>query len=573
MADISAQPIPDFGALISSYGQNQANIGLTQAQTGVAQAQPDLLRAQTGLAGAQTNVQNMTAQKTALEVAMLKKAMAAGGDTPFDNSQNDKSAEVDPTETGISSYMNHKWFVDPKGPASLQQYLDPSWAANPMTAGIVTRADEVRKIAIASQTASNQNEATDIYNTATTLSGNPSDHPLTSLLSLKDGSMLKNIGKAIASDSSKSPEEKDQAAEAAIKAAAKYSFKYTGQEPTVEGDQVRSKQTGLPVSGTPNVNASPDKQVSHKEFLDTPQTVTSGNSPTTRFPGQSASPVGPNTPPPPGSPKAAQKEQAITQALTQKGFQPEQASFVAKLPDGFTAPPDRSQWNPVQKEQFDTWNKQQQELSKSTNLEYSRATDVVTHIKQIQNLLQTPGLTLGPGSPEKAQVQTIFNQWFGTPAGQAGAYQVLSKVLNTTEMNDLLQQFHSEGAQVRLGAYESKLIMDKLTASPALTKEAIQQMLQWQGSDSQYTMQKAQVAGAAIQTKRDVSNFDKDYGKQFPKQDIVDTTTNVLHPTTDFSGTKGKTYSAAEVSKEAAARGVPLVLFKDQLTKAGATIN
>lgn len=569
MADISAQPIPDFGSLISSYGQNQANIGLTNAQTGVAQAQPALLGAQTGLATAQTGVQNATAQKTMLEVAMLKKAMAAGGQTPLDNSQDDQSA-VDPTEAGIASYFNHKWFVDPKGPASLQQYLDPSWAANPMTAGIVTRADEVRKIAIASQTAQYQNEATDTYNTATALAG--TDHALASLMGLKDGTPLKTIGLAINSDPNKSPEEKEQAASVALKSAAKYAFQHTGQEPTVEGDQVRSKQTGLPVTGTPEVNASPDKKLSHKEFQDTPQTVTSGNSPTTRFPGQSVS-GGSNTPPASGSPQAVQKEQAITQALTQKGFQPEQASFVAKLPDGYTAPPDRSQWNPVQKEQFDTWNKQQQDSLKSTNLEYTRATDVVTHIKQIQSLLQTPGLTLGPGSAEKAQLQTFFNQWFGTSAGQAGAYQVLSKVLNTTEMNDLLQQFHSEGAQVRLGAYESKLIMDKLTASPALTKEAIQQMLQWQGSDSQYTIQKAKVAGAAVAAKKDVGNFDKDYGSTFPKQDIVDTTAGVLHAgSLDFSGAKGKTYSTAEVSKAAAQKGIPLVMFQDQLTKAGATI-
>src|SRR6185437_10767167 len=134
-------------------------------------------------------------------------------------------------------------------------------------------------------------------------------------------------------------------------------------------------------------------------------------------------------------------------------------------------------------------------------------------------------------------------------------------------------QFHSEGAQVRLGAYESRLIMEKLAANPALTKDAIKQMLQWQTSNAQYEMEKAKVAGAVLEHGKSVENFNKKYGDAFPKQDIVDTTVSALHGgKLNIGGAKGKTYTMAEVKATAAQAGIPYTMFADQLTKAGATI-
>jgi hypothetical protein len=575
MADVSAQPIPDFGNLINSYGQGQAQIGQTNANTALTGAQIPLVQAQAGQAQAQTGLINAQSSKAQLEVQMIRKAMANQAATQ--NTSQDDQSPVDPTEAGVATSLNQKMYVDQKGPPGLQSYLnDPTWVmANPQ---LVQRADELRQIAVKSQTAQNQNEATDIYQTSSILSKNDGGHPLQSLLTLRPGSYLNNVGKAIASDDTKSPEEKDIAASAALKAAAKYSFQYTGQEPIQNGSQQLSKQTGQEVAGAPGLTPTPGEKIKHGEFQNTPQTSTVGNSPTTVYPGQNPKGpggVGGNPPTAPGQANLLPqvKAQAIQQTMAQKGFTPQQGGFVAGLPDGFEHPPGNSQFNPVQTGQYNTWQEQAKKLADSTNLESDRAQDVVTHIKQINDLLNTPGLKLGPGSGEYAQFRTALEQWTGTPSGQAAAYQVLSKVLNTTEMNELLQQFHSEGAQVRLGAYESKLIMDKLTASPTLTKGAIQQMLAWQGSDAKYTIQKNQVAGAAIDNQRSVANFDKDYGKAFPKQDIVDTTASVLHGNAlNFAGAKGKTYSQDEVSKAAAAKGVPLVMFQDQLTKAGATI-
>src|SRR6185437_2721529 len=168
----------DFGQLLSSYGQNKANIGLTQAQTGLAGANTGLARANTGLVGAQTGLVGLQAQRQTLEIQMIRDALRA---QPQDTGKDEQSG-VDPTETGIASSLNKKFFVDQQGPANLQRYLqNPQLAA--VFPQVVQRADEMRKIAIEAQTARNQNEANDIFQTASTLATGDLSNPLQSLLS------------------------------------------------------------------------------------------------------------------------------------------------------------------------------------------------------------------------------------------------------------------------------------------------------------------------------------------------------------------------------------------------------
>lgn len=595
MADISAQPVLDMGNLLTSFPRNQANIENTQAQT-------QLAGAQTGLAGAQAGLAQQQTQKTAFEVQMIKNAMEAMKNLP--SGQDEKSGEqpeADPTETGVASSLNKKMYVDQNGPAGFNQYIKAAAWVNPAEA---QRVSEQRDLYVKSQIAKNQNEANDIFQTATALTN--SNAGLQGLMTTTHpGSYLNNVGKAIASMPDKTPEEKDEMARTAIASAAKYSHQYTGRDVDFAGDQPVDKSTKFPVIA-PKAGPTAGEQIDIGKWANTPQTVTIDNRETSIKPKdlgiknyqdltknksikfsvpppsgvQNTSGSAPGTPAPvagatqgPLTPAQARAAPSSQGGSPIPGLSPEQSDFVKQLPPGVPAVASNQKLNPDDLNQRAIYRKQAEDLSKASNLEFARATDVVTHIKQINNLLKTPGLTLGPGSNEYSQARTVLENWTNTPSGQAAAYQVLSKVLNTTEMNDLLQQFHSEGAQVRLGAYESKLIMDKLTASPALTKAAIQQMLQWQGSDSQYTIQKAKAAGAAAQTGKSIANFDKDYGNAFPKQDIVDTTTKTLNPKEmKFDGAKGKTYTQAEVSRVAAKQGIPLVIFQHQLEQAGATI-
>ena len=178
MADVAAQDIPNFGNLLTSFPRNEAAIENTQANTGLAQAQPDQSKATTSLIGAQ-------AQKMGLEVQMIRSALASLND--INQRQEEKSgvepSVTDPTETGVASTLNKKFYVNKMGPPGIQQYINATAWVNPAEA---QRAEEMRKLMVTSQESKNQNEANDIFQTATALADkNPG---LQSLLSLRPGS-------------------------------------------------------------------------------------------------------------------------------------------------------------------------------------------------------------------------------------------------------------------------------------------------------------------------------------------------------------------------------------------------
>jgi len=568
MADISAQPVLDMGQLLSSYGQNQANIDLTKAQVPQVQAATGLARAQTGLISQQ-------AQKTGLEIQMIRQAMAQASQ-PQDGSKDEQSGVGDPTETSIASYLNKKLFVDPAGDPNLVKRAATFGMAGMTSAA--TAYEKLNALQIAHNTAKAQNEALDIWQTSSSLAKGDQTHALDSLLNLNPNSSLYAIGKAIASDPSKTPEEKNAAASEAIKAAAKYSHQYTGRETEMIGDNPVDKLTKQPVFA-PRAAPTNAQQLEAAKFNATPQTATTDNRTSTIFPhvqlGQDGKPIT-GAPGGGGGTKPRQLDindpKDLVEGLKRAGFNDQEAEFVKDQPRGMAALKPNQQFN----EQDKIYLTQRQKLAQESNIEVARAQDSLTHIKQIQGLMQTPGLTFGPGSREYAQMQTFFNQWMGTSAGQAGAYQILSKVLNASEMNDLLNEFHKEGAQVRLGAYESRLIMEKLAANPNLTKEAVDQMLRWQESSARYESNKARVAGAVIATGKSVENFDSNYAAKFPKQDLVETSASDIiqrqhGKPIDFSKAKG-TYTAAEVKEAALKTGIPLLIFERQLRAAGATI-
>lgn len=556
MADISAQNIPELGNLMTAFPQAQSTMALQGAQGEQSQAIAGQARANTGLIGVQT-------QRAQLEIQMIKDAMDQAKGLGM-NGAKDEDSGVDPTETGVASSLNKKFFVDPTGnPKLLQASMAFNAAGKP---DVAAQYEKLNDILIKSQTAKNQNEATDIFQTASKLSG--SDNPLGAMLALRPGSYLNNVGRAIASNKNMSGEEKAAAATTALKAASTYSHQYTGEEIDKAGSNFVGKRSGFPVNA-PGIGRTPGEQLTADTFEHTPQSPISGNRETTAYPDLS-NPPGATTPAVGGAQVGTGNSPGVSGRFT-----PEQVNFIKDQPEGFPQVPSGSKLNQDDLKERDIYRDQAKKLADATNVEGARAQDSLTQIGRINNLLKIPNLTLGPASHEYSQFRTVLENWTGTPSGQAAAYQILTKVLNASEMNDLLQQFHNEGAQVRLGAYESRLIMEKLAANPNLTKTAIQQMLQWQAADSKYSLDKANVAGGLIQSGKSVANFDKDYGSAFPKRDIVDNTLQILDPkhgAADYSKVNGKVYDRADVAATAAKRGIPLLMFQHQLETNGAII-
>lgn len=527
MADISPQGIPDFGNLLTSYSRNQAAANLTNQEA--------------GLAGAQTGLAQVNTQKASLEVSMIKQAMETMQNISPASAEQSGAEEVDPTTTGVASSLNKKMYVDPMGPPGIQQYINATAWVNPQEA---QRAEEMRKMMVASQTSKNQNEANDIFQTASALKDAPNS--LQSLLNLKPGTYLNNVGRAISSMQGKSDDEKEQMAENAIGAATKYSHQYTGRELTTAGDEYRDKTSGAPVYA-PKIGPTAGEQIDIGKWANTPQKVTIDNREATVKPKDlgitsyqdlagnrsirfsnppPGAPRAPSPAPQPTSPAVPGAQQASgTQTSTPNrvgGFSQDQGDFVSSQPPAFPNIKGNQALNADDLKQRSIYRDQRDKLADKTNQSTAQVQNTLTNVQRINTLMSQP-LTLGPGSREYSQLRTTLNQWFGVPAGEAPAYQILSKMLNADQMNSILKEFHGEGAQVRLGAYESRLIMEQLAANPQMTKEAITQMLKWQSSDAQYEGNKAKVAGAVISSNRSVENFDKNYGNRFPKTEAVDT--------------------------------------------------
>jgi len=134
--------------------------------------------------------------------------------------------------------------------------------------------------------------------------------------------------------------------------------------------------------------------------------------------------------------------------------------------------------------------------------------------------------TLGPGSAGWAEVQTVFRNWTGQQAADAiensaAMRQLLGKELGQDQLNTILSKLHGEGAQVRLGAQESGLILNSLSANPDLSRFAVKQMLDWEKSDAQYEIGKSRAARAWVNAGNDSRQFD--YEDRFPRPSNVQT--------------------------------------------------
>lgn len=394
----------------------------------------------------------------------------------------------------------------------------------------------------------------------------------------------------VASNPDASPEELDEITRDSVAHLGGWLHRFTGRETVIGDDGIpRDKDSGLPVSGVPPKGFSV-QQISdmRKEGLEMTTTVVNGretpvpkwqaagfdnvdqyvqagvsqaqsiqhgqqavmalrahiaaqppaqtspNAPTV-LPGSPWDAQGriqlPGAPPGGGAPQAGSPQQPSGSALT-----PDQVDFVRNGP----RPPaflntGNAKPNPGDVENQQQYSKDRTALLKSASDDMNTAQASLTNISRIQSVLaRNP--TVGPGSAGAAEIKTALSNWLPTWMGgdfadavdsSPALRQLLGKNLTSEQLNGMLEKFHGEGAQVRLGAQESKLIIGAMTANPELSKGAITQMLQWEQSDAQYSLGRAKAARAWVTSGRDVQQFDQAYSERFPKQNAVQTSLGV----------------------------------------------
>lgn len=254
------------------------------------------------------------------------------------------------------------------------------------------------------------------------------------------------------------------------------------------------------------------------------------------------------------------------------GLNSQQVDFIKNLPNETPKPPGSQQINENTQNQLTLERTQKAKLAATAGIELQRANVELQNVDRLNRLIDKVQYT-GPGSEGRAQLDTLLAQYLGNAPAEvrAAAYQIAAKTLNANQMNGILQQFHAEGAQVRLGAYESRLIMAALAANLNMAKPAIKQLLQWGASDATYNRDKYQALNAASQPNsgKNVQNAEADYEGKFSRSQMTITGVGALIP---FKNVKGKTYTMQEVTDNAKAAGYPDNVFRKELEANGAVI-
>lgn len=143
-------------------------------------------------------------------------------------------------------------------------------------------------------------------------------------------------------------------------------------------------------------------------------------------------------------------------------------------------------------------------------------------------LNEMPNAKFGPGSGGLATFQTVLGNLTGSQFtnwvdSNPAARQILEKQMGTTALDTTLSKLRSEGAQVRLGQGESNLILNKLSASPEMSKAAIQSLLGWQKQQLEYEADRQNSIPKYLQSNGDPRYFDNWYSNKRPLGGAVST--------------------------------------------------
>lgn len=253
-----------------------------------------------------------------------------------------------------------------------------------------------------------------------------------------------------------------------------------------------------------------------------PPVSTAGSRASSPPPPQPATPS-PAPAPVPAAPPSAAATPSGASAMPSNQLTPQEQAFIQKSP-GMPAATDTGSRAPNKYEEGVATDvgKARGTLLASSIKAQQEANDTLATVARVNSLVSDPKMKLGPGSDFFAKTQTAVQtwgpRWVSEMMGDPSSYQVLKKVLTTDQLNTILKEFHNEGAQVRLGAYETRAIMNYMSANPELARAAIQKMMSWESADAQYNFHKGTTGIAYVNAGKDPTQFA--YGGSFPRPTV-----------------------------------------------------
>lgn len=148
-------------------------------------------------------------------------------------------------------------------------------------------------------------------------------------------------------------------------------------------------------------------------------------------------------------------------------------------------------------------------------------------IARIQNELKHA--KTGPGMDAVSAFQTTIGNMTGNDLkdwinSDPNAYQMVSKALGNESFSTTMKNIHDNGGEVRLGQMESNIIMNKLSASPEMSKNAIQSLMNWRSQDLAYEEKRQTAIPGYLANNHDAMQFNNLYPQKNNLRSALSTT-------------------------------------------------
>lgn len=531
MADISAQPVQDWGSLINSFGLGQAQTA--QANAGAAQG-----NANAALIAQQTQGAAIANQKAALGLNLYKQALDSFSQEKADQSATDTTQTPD---SGVNTFydpakvdtgLRNTFFVNPAGTPQEQKSL--LMGAMSGDKGLLDYATQQRDLGVQSRMAVSQKNANDLYDTMTAVTSAPDGLALEALTRIAPGT-AKQIRQTISD-----PEKEDSAAREYATHMAAAVHQYSGRPVEADtGGVYRDKVTGNPVPGLPQ--AAPSREqiaqlvAKAQERIAIPDAeghihniplwqVAGASSPEAWALKAAQAGAVPGMPGPTitGGPKAAAIDAINTAAAATKQNAPQPSSTdpvmdKALKDTSYDLPAPKSglgvSQSPAELEEQKNIVSARRDLYAGAQHTIRQGAQAMTYLQAAQDILDSKGATTGKWSSVLAQA----GKW--VPGAQFNAttnYQELAKYLGNAALNSANASGnpnHTEG--------EVELQLHELSPDPSMNDAAVRDMIQKNMANAQYAIDSNRRARTYLAAGKDPRAFADWNQTYWPQQEKV----------------------------------------------------
>ena len=567
MADVSSNPVVDWGGLMAGAQLQRAQTGLTQQQTALAQQQaqaaqmanqvqrarmPLIMNALSDYAdSSQSNASGVSPSSGSAPAA------GAGQNAPSDESGVDQSPETswyDPKN--IDAGLRQQYFVPPVLPGEAKSIQRAAIIGDP---GLLENAKMQRQFRVDQQTAASQYGANNMYEAIHTV---VDAAPGTAMAQLE--AIAPNTVKKIREQIPDAADE-DAAARAYAAHVGGVVHQYTGRKsvPRADGTYV-DEVTGRPIPGVEKSGLTEDQWAGlakagnnlvdmndgQGHVVKVPQWRANGAPDLQSWVMQQAAHGGDfgSQPTIGGAPKA------VATKAAQAGIASAAANAPAATPgeakDGTTttngqpdpvmskalADPDYKFVSPSHKfgtalspDEQNTKNKQSDaavSLKEDLNKGVPATQQALTFYKAAQDILDSKGANTG----KWATVLAHAGAWVpGMQVPAASNYQELAKYLGNAALNAGKSLFP------KMTQKEGDWILNKLNPSPNMNEDAVRNMIQTGVGMSQYTLDSAKRVGAYLRTGGDATRFQDWNSHYWPMTDVIKTGNGATAPTQKYT--------------------------------------